>query len=531
MSFRRRVLRYGPAPHQLQETLGERVIAGCWFELLRQGGCGEGQLTLHQAFADRHALQVGQWIACEFDDGDRWYLGRIEQRRSQWPVGITLKLRGMGVQLEEVFPGGFGIRADGRRPHRYSRSDRFYDDPDYLRETADVIQRPEDVVRLLLEQYVTPRTNILAVPDLIENAPLAAEIVSLKFHGEDAVQAILRDLALRVRGAAWGVDEQGRFFFLPPRSLPIATVQVGQATVRVVEIQDREDLFNRVLLTGGYEYGGGDSAADVVRRWRGNYWNPHSVARFGERRIHLNVPWIRTPEDSRQFVREFFRVYAAPVTRYLVDVFGAVSCPRPWLGPVRLLDRDGSELLHTDIERIRVQFDSTPVLQMELGPRDPRQGWSAAPHADRVPVGYVDGSDGSGGDLVSVTSEADGLTDAQCPGCGTVPAQWRLTFSGLTNGLCASCDRLNTTFVLHFDGWPGYCRWSAPHEACAGGSTALLELFLLPNELTLQITTSGGFTIYRKQGPITCLGSNTLHLVLGAPHCGNWPATIDIEPV
>jgi len=536
MSYRRRVLHYGPVPDELIGSISDRVIAGCWFELLRQGGCGRGEVTLNDNFVDREALQVGQWIACEFDDGERWYLGRIEQRLSNWPGGITLKLTGMSVQLDGVFPGGFGLGADGRRPHRYSRSDRFYDDPDYYRETVDAIERPEDIVRLLMDEYVVPGTNIQLDPELIEDADDLADAISLKFHGEDSARAILRDLATRVKNASWGVDEQGQFFFLPRRSTATATYRIGTATVRVVEIQDREQLFNRVLLTGGYEYGGGySSGGDVTRRWRGNYLQPASIATYGERRIRISVPWIRTPEDSRQFVREFFRIYASPTTRYQVHVIGEASYPRPWLGPVRLLDRNGEELIQTDVEVIRVQFDHTPVLQLELGPLDPRLLWPAVPDQEHYPAGYFDGSDGSGGDLVSLassdSSEEGGVTDVDCVPCSVVPVQWRVTFAGLTNGDCDECNLLNDTFTLTLDPHAAFCLWKSPHAACAGQHLAHLQLTLQSEVLQLRIKAGGSTTTYVREGIVNCLAANELTLSFGGDGCGNWPATVTVEPV
>jgi hypothetical protein len=494
-------------------------------------------VTLKDDFVDRAALAVGQWIACEYDEDERWYLGRIEQRIATWPGGITLKLHGMGAQLDEVFPGGFGLGADGRSPHRYSKSDRFYVDPDYDRETVDVIQRPEDIVRLLLEQYVEPATNIVVVPELIEDASETAEVISLKFHGEDSARSVLKDLALRVQNAAFGVDEQGRFFFLPKRATAIATYQVGQGTVKLQEIQDREQLFNRVLLTGGYEYGSVfDSGAETTRRWRGNYRQPDSIAAYGERRIRISVPWIRTPEDSRQFILEFFRVYATPTTRYRVEVFGAATCPRPWLGPVRLLDREGAELIQTEVEVLRVQFDRTPVLMLELGPLDPHRVWPAVPDQEHYPAGYHDGSSGSGGDLLSLTSDEGsssegGQTDPDCPDCEAVPVQWRFTLGGLTNGECLECAALNDTFVLTFSGDVGLCRWTALHGACAASALAKFELRLVSGLLRLLIHANGKTTTYEKTGAIDCLGANTLTLSFGANHCANWPSSLVVEPV
>jgi hypothetical protein len=538
MPYRRRVLHYGPSPAELQGELSDRVIAGCWFELLRQGGCGRGEVTLNDDFVDRHALQVGEWIACEFDDGERWYLGRIEQRVSAWPGGITLKLMGVSAQLDGVFPGGFGLGADGRRPHRYSRSDRFYDDPDYYRETVDAVERPEDIVRLLMDEYIVPATDIQLDEELIENAAVAADVISLKFHGEDSARSILRDLATRVKGAAWGVDELGRFFFLPRRSTATATYQIGTATVRVVEIQDREQLFNRVLLTGGYEYGGGYSGSgaggDITRRWRGNYLQPASIATYGERRIRISVPWIRTPEDSRQFVREFFRIYAAPTTRYQVHVIGETSYPRPWLGPVQLLDRNGDELIQADVEVLRVQFDHTPVLQLELGPLDPRLLWPALPDQEHYPAGYIDASDGSGGDLVSLVSESSeegGETDVECPPCDVMPRQWRVTFAGLMNGDCDECNLLNDTFTLDLYSAEEPCFWQASHPACAGAYLAFIRLIVESEAMQLHIRAGGTTTIYTAEEPINCLSANVLSLSFTGDNCANWPATVTVEPV
>lgn len=400
MPYRRRILRYGPDPDHWDGALDERAVAGCSFELLRLGGCGSGEVQLRDGFVDRGACAVGRWIACEFDDGDRWYLGRIERRSAASPAGVTLQLEGMGVQLGEVYPGGFGADADGRPPHRYARTDRFPGDPDHDRETVDVVERPEDVVRLLLQQYVVPQSDIKAVSSLIEDAPVAAELVSLKFNGEESVRSILKDLALRVRNGSWGVDELGRFFFLQPRNEIVATFQQGVDLTVLRETQNREALFNRVLLTGGYVYGSPmvDSAVSAAVRWRGNYLQPASISQFGERRIRLWTPWIRTVEDSRQFVREFFRTYATPPIEYDIEVVQRGSCPRPWLGAVRLLDRTGTELAVGQPASIRVQFDATPRLRLHIGPDDPRTHWPEPPHDERFPVSRrPDDPGGSGG--------------------------------------------------------------------------------------------------------------------------------------
>lgn len=379
MAYQRRLLRYGPSPDELLETLDERAIAGCRFVLDRIGGCGTGQLQLQDAFADRAALTVGTWIACEYADGDRWYLGQVVERSTHSPAGITLKLAGLSQQLNQVFPGGFGVDSDDP-PHRYALTDLFSEDPDRALETLDVVDRPEDVVRLLLSQYVASATSISYVPELVENASVVADLASLKFYGEESVSSILKDLALRVQHAAWGVNEAGEFYFLPSRTTLLMTCQESMDAVELRELVSHDQIFNRVLLTGGYIYGPLGTA-----RWRANYRQPASIATYGERRIKIWVPWIRTTADSRQFVQEFFDVYAQPTNHFRVTVAGSTACPRPWLGTVRLLDREGTELITAQPERVIVQFDHTPVFTFELGPDDPRQLWPSPPHEERYP--------------------------------------------------------------------------------------------------------------------------------------------------
>src|SRR5437868_2921682 len=103
----RRILHYSPTPADLVGPIADRAIVGCWFELNRQGGCGAGELRLKDEFPQRSAIDLGDWIACEFAADDRWYLGRVEKRIARSPAIVTLSLQGMSVQLGEVFPGGF----------------------------------------------------------------------------------------------------------------------------------------------------------------------------------------------------------------------------------------------------------------------------------------------------------------------------------------------------------------------------------------------------------------------------------------
>lgn len=397
MTFQRRILHHGPNPLGTPVVLSLEAVRNCWFELHRQGGCGSGELRLSTSFVHRDQIELGDWISFEVAPGVRWYLGRIEERTSSSPAEIRFRLEGMAIELNEVFPGGFGLQADGRRPHRYAATDLFTHDPDRSIETFNSAQSVTDAVTLLLTQYVTPATHIRHEPFRVEAPVQTAEVTSLKFRGEESVRSILKELATRAQSASWGVDETGTFFFLQPRFPSLKSFQEGVDLTKLRESRDREYLFNRLLLTGDYIYDRRDQSGDIARRsyrWRGNYMEPISQSQHGDRRIRIWVPWVRTQRDSVAFAREFLRSYSQPVSRFLIDTTAQVSLLKPWEGRISLLDQSGNHLTTAFAETIRVQFDHAPTFRMELGPLDPRTLWPEPPQDERWELPEQAGSAG-----------------------------------------------------------------------------------------------------------------------------------------
>ncbi len=444
MGYQRRIVHYGPGPGDFQAVISDRAIAGCWFELHRQGGCGAGELRLKDAFAQRTAIELGDWISMAYETGDRWYLGRVEERRAASPAEIVYRLQGMGAELGEVFPGGFSPdRADGVPPHRYARTDLFPNDPDRSLETVDAVSQPDEFVTLLMQQYVVPRTHVTLNASLIDAVNVPDGVTSAKFRGEESVRSILKEEAVRAYNASWGVDAWGRFFFLQKRTSVIAAFQEGEDVVSLAESRDRDLLFNRVMLTGGYVYDeqlGSDIFMRGYYRWRGNYIQPASRAQHGERRIRIWIPWIRTASDSRQFVKEFFRVYAQPTSRYLVEVANQSVLPVPWGGRIRISDQSGAELISAMVETIRVQFDHAPRFRLEIGPEDPHTHWPEPPHDERWEIpgnqlqnGGHGGSEISfdGSDVGPDSTDASSSSVSSSSGSGTLSS---LFTSGLSGG-------------------------------------------------------------------------------------------------
>ncbi len=386
MPFQRRILHHGPTPTGTPVLLSEQAITKCWFELHRQGGCGAAELSLSTTFEQRESIEIGDWISFAYSDGEPSYLGRVEERHTESPALLKLRLHGMAIQLNEVFPGGFGTNADGRKPHRYAATDLFTHDPDRSDETFDSITSANDLVKLLMAQYVVPQTDILYNPEQVETPTQSAPLTSLKLRGEESVRTILKELAIRSRSASWGVNAKGEFFFLRPANDMIATYQEGTSLTQLSEIRDYELLFNRILLTGDYVYDRREASEFIARRsfrWRGNFVEPASQSLFGDRRLKLWLPWIRTQADSIAFARELFRIYSQPANRYLIETTAQDVLPLPWMGTVSLKNIHDHHLITARIETVRVLFDHLPRFRMELGPEDPRNLWPEPPQDER----------------------------------------------------------------------------------------------------------------------------------------------------
>lgn len=444
--YARRILHHGPDPANAPTEISSRVVEGCWFELHRQGGCGAGEVSLKDDFSQRDAIEIGDWISCEYEPGERWYLGRVEQRTARSPAGVRLRLEGMGIELNEVFPGGFAQDAEDVPPHRFGRTDLFDNDPDYAVETYDSASDVSDLVALLLQRYVAPATHIQYVSGLVESPVDPAGLESVKFRGEESARSILKQLALAARGASWGVNASGKFFFLQPETTTLTVLREGRDLSSLEESRDRELLFNRLLLTGDYVYDVIETGwiARRAYRFRGNYVQPQSRSLHGERRIRLWIPWIRSPEDALLFVREFFRTYAQPTSRYAVETKGRRTLLLPWTGRVRLENRDGAAVAMGRLESIRVLFDHVPQFRMELGPADPRTLWPEPPEDERWELpevqqggGKVSLSDGSSsgnsGTSVSASSGDSGLS-ATSVGTSDAPSSGGGSGSGGSSG-------------------------------------------------------------------------------------------------
>jgi len=415
-----RVFKHFDADHQLVGSIDSEVVAGARFTLRRYGGCAEGQITLRRVFTDRTAFEPGHWISFEFDSSgsSRWYYGRIEQRRTLSPAGVTLSLMGMGVQLYQVFVGDFRV------PIVYGRSDvQFPDDPDAGDESFVPGAQIGQVVQRILDDHVLPATDITYASDGIDAISVAMR--HAKFAGEEHVVDVFKQLALWSGDANWGVDADGQFFFQQKNAEVQGTVQEGVDAVRLEETRDIDLLFNRVLFIGGWIYRSFDGPPPIryASRFRRHFKRQSSIDVWGQRRLRIDAPWIRTTPDASAFVSAFFDTYAQPVNVYEVQVEDRAALWQPWDGPIRLKDADGNTLSEQHPQEIEVLFDERPAFLFRLGPEDPLSLWPNQNWDLREPVPFPeDRDDSSSGVSGTGMSTGTGATSSGLGSSSSVPS-------------------------------------------------------------------------------------------------------------
>jgi len=418
MSYIRRIVLYDRAmsvKNILNITTSEDSrVENASFELLRQGGCGQGEITLKDDWTMRGGVSVGDWVAMDYNANaaGRWYLGRVEQIEEVSPKGVTCLLQGPSIQLYELFPGGYANQDANAPPHLIAKSDYFTADPDRSAQTWDTVSQPFEVVNLLYNRFVQPRT--IATTKLVNEANPAVGLESLVFRSEESVGSIIRGLATHAHGASWGVTQDRVFFFLNKYTTNIATLQEGVNCESFSVTTDQSLIYNSIRITGGYIYNenGGFSRA----QWK--FINFPSRAQYGERRITIMLPWLRRNLDAINFTDRFFRTYKNPTKRYTVthkrDTSvelpynnGLSGMPRPWEGQVTILDKNGTQLARTMFERIHCEFNHVPVFRVTLGPEDPQFSVPSELHRWELPTTEL----GPGGQVpppVSISISGEG---------------------------------------------------------------------------------------------------------------------------
>jgi hypothetical protein len=461
MPYTGKVTHYGSDATTVLNDLTSRKVDAS-FTLRTQGGCGPGELRLKDVWTLRNTVLPGHYIAFDYEDGDRWYFGRVESITSDVPAGQIISLEGMSVELSELYPGGFGFSGD-EPPRVWGKSDYFINDPDHDIQTFKTVSQPEDVVDDFWQNWIYPYTKITTAD--IEYASPKSGLSSVKFRGEETVMSIIRQLAITSKDASWGVDQNKKFFFKQKRANVLRTFRIGRDVQSVSRDRDRSNLYNRLQITGDYIYNGDAFDSSGIQtlyygwyRYRAAFHVKSSIAQYGERRARLPLPWIRRNSDAQAFAVEFFRKYARLTDRYRIRTTTISGLPRPWEGQIRLEDTDGTELITSHFQTLKVEFGKAPVLEFELGPEDlvygddPREDRWELPQIPRrnfPPPSYTLPPTYTGtGSLSSEEITSSGGSSSSYDPCEPCQwhfydGQWNLTYDGCPAS-CGDCAPINT---------------------------------------------------------------------------------------
>lgn len=381
---------YDPLPNT------EVVDARC--EFVRQGGCGSGSLLLRGPMGT-YNITPGMHVQFWYDIDTAWYIGRVEEVAPASPSGTAVRLFGWMSYLNDIQVGGRG-QGDSSDPLHYVHSDdpdAFPNDPDKEYQTRETMTTLTGMLQHIANNYVTPSSPITLSSFEVPTDAEDNKMISMIFRGEDSVSQIFRQVCVALGWSSWGVQENGVLFI---KNLPTSTSVVLQEGVNVYNLSktvDRSKMFNRLIFTGGPVYGTTNDPG--FYHYRRNIVHYPSILNYGEKKISLTIPWLRTNEDVYRFIVKLFHEFAGPTTNYTFGVLGDESLGLerpivPWLDRVSLLDYAGNELINGIPVSVQYSFNETPMIEsMTLGSDDLNFPTDSGPmrHEEYDPTDLGDG--------------------------------------------------------------------------------------------------------------------------------------------
>ena len=361
------------------------------FEWLRQGGCGGGTFIIDLDFPTE-AIHVGQYIRCSYKSGQPWYLGRIESVKSTSPGTATVVTYGLMSLLSDVTVGGQAWW-DTTSPQTFGRYDYYTSDPDYASVAYTNVVSMQAFIQLLYDDYIAPLGIGLGT---ISASVDPDSFASLTFRGGQSLGEILRTCATMAGGSSYGVDSNGDFFFIPLDTGIQASFTEGE-TVDIEREENRDLIYNRLIIVGGYVYGTGLNPNYYV--WTSHHEDSASVATNGARTLSVKIPCIRNHVEAINFADGFFSMYATPTVRHTGTTTSQSDPLYPWGGKVRLYPLtgttwNGDSSVVQNFDACKVDFNEAPLFSFTTGPEPPNY---PEPEVDATGEQAASGGEGGGG--------------------------------------------------------------------------------------------------------------------------------------
>ena len=367
-------------------TPSEQSVSHCEFKLLAKGGCGEGQLTLHDdVFVT--APSVGQWVKVRLTDSSQpVYTGRIDEVNQDVPQTVNLRLRGMAALLQDNSVGGLG-GGDEFSPFLIAWINHHWTDPSLPFADIYVGKGWDASVDLFAKHVLIDPVSSPITYGNIETTN-TTDPANIMLHGTSSVQELVRTMAYAASNDGslnWGIDGQGRFYMQPPVTTTQLTLQRGVNCTQFSEHSTDHQIINHITVMGG------DVVDDKSRRSQfiAHQYDSTSISNHGTRRQVIAVPWIRNWQDFISFSNAILNEYAEPTKKYNVSTTPFGGFVLPWGGKIELKDYDGSSLGTHFVSEVSCVYNEAPKFTLNLGPEDLQ-----FPELD--PVTAASGSGGGG---------------------------------------------------------------------------------------------------------------------------------------
>jgi hypothetical protein len=258
------------------------------------------------------------------------------------------------------------------------------------------------------------------------------------------------------------VDAEGDFFFKPLVTTTQATYVEG-VDVDIDREENRDMIYNRLVLVGGYVYGATGSPGFYV--WTSHHEDSGSVASYGARTLRVKIPYIRTHVEATNFATSFLSKYSEATVRYTGTTTSQSGPLYPWAGKVSLTPADGTDWFGATsvvdyFDTCKVSFNEAPLFTFTTGPVPPTY-----PEPEVDATGEQSSSGGGGGgnagnvsgwcSTVDCTGGGGSLDSYYWPPCDVMSCGFVVTSAYPTDGYVigdiyysthAFCPRVGVTF-------------------------------------------------------------------------------------
>lgn len=309
----------------------------------RIGGCAEFGFTIPSRFCRNLLIAPGYNVKIYRRNPstlnyDLWYQGRIE---SSQPTIIG--------EVETLEVGGLGYQSELQD---------IYIDADYSSTEVSVI------VKSLLDNYITPNTNITYDAGDIETTSFTPDSISFNGNASDA----MRTLAEIVGSREWGVDSSRKFFFKARSASVGFRYPFGGKILRYQGDDSTRDIVNHVIIIGG-----GDPPFSAT------YDDAISQLKWGRRdKAYINSA-ITTTQVATQIASSFFTEFGDVVRRARVDILDEVqiesTIPIPLITFIPKLYRYGelkygdflySGAINYQVNRVQYSLNNEGTLKLSI---------------------------------------------------------------------------------------------------------------------------------------------------------------------